>query len=789
MVALVATGPQPASAAEPGSPADHPVVMYLAVGEGYSGGLSQAELEAQARSQFDTVSTYWTDQSRGRIDLRLEEVHWAPAPVSCGATGAAQNAREQAAQAEVGYETAPRRHFLYAVIAGCSFLGNGSAGQSLNDSGRNVYLEQGRVENGMWAHEFGHVFSFGHAGTLHCPQNAVDCDATSAGGNGVVVAYGDGTDTMGNSYATIIRGFSTPNAIRVGLLDSTQWVDVPADSTQQITIQSRDLLAGATAGTPLAVRVTDPVSGRTYYVELSSRDTYNQGQWWGGRPADNSVRGDATYQFDFGVRILRFAAPEGASYQNTYLLPAPVNADGVRRGVWDAGTTFVAPDGGVSIEIVSFAGTTATLNVTTRSDVIAPNAPAELASDGQVVTGVAEPGASVSITTADGALLGTATADAASGAFTATLTPAQLDGVVLDVTAEDAAGNVSDAAQVTVVVPAPTAPATPTELASDGFVVTGTADPGVTIVVSNADGTEIGTTTANPTTGSFSVTLAPAQPDGARLSVLARNAAGTQSVAAPVTVVRPANPAPTPPNGLASDGETVTGSAEPGTTVTAYDASGTTLGSAVADAETGAFTITLVPVQADGSVLTLVAENAGGDVSDESSVTVTATAPTAPTAPTNLASDGSTVRGQAQPGTTIEVRGADGALLGTGSTAEDGTFAIVIAPAQPIGTPLSVRAVDAAGVSSAVATIVVTADPVEPPVDPSEPPVGPSEPPAPTDPPSPPTPSAPGVQPGDGSGQLPITGAGLPVELLAGASLLAVLGMGLVLRRRRVSVE
>ncbi len=93
------------------------------------------------------------------------------------------------------------------------------------------------------------------------------------------------------------------------------------------------------------------------------------------------------------------------------------------------------------------------------------------------------------------------------------------------------------------------------------------------------------------------------------------------------------SPAPAAPtvNAVADNETTVTGTAEAGSTVTVKDAGGTTLGSTTANAATGAFSVTIT-AQTAGSVLSVTATNAAGNVSSVATVTVSDnTAPTAPT--------------------------------------------------------------------------------------------------------------------------------------------------------------
>ena len=132
------------------------------------------------------------------------------------------------------------------------------------------------------------------------------------------------------------------------------------------------------------------------------------------------------------------------------------------------------------------------------------------------VAGTAEPAATVHVLRAlDRGLAGIATAAATTGAFTAEvpLLPGANDFVVVVI---DAAGNTStDRAVATIVKTvdhtAPeaavlTAPTAPTSTEAATYAITGTAEPGGTVIVRTAaDGFEAASGPADATTGSFSV--------------------------------------------------------------------------------------------------------------------------------------------------------------------------------------------------------------------------------------------------------------------------------------------
>ncbi|MDD2066677.1 Ig-like domain-containing protein, partial [Pseudomonas sp. 25571] len=112
--------------------------------------------------------------------------------------------------------------------------------------------------------------------------------------------------------------------------------------------------------------------------------------------------------------------------------------------------------------------------------------------DGTTLTGTAPAGSRVEVHDANGTLIGSAIAGA-DGTFTLELNPAQANGELLDVVAIDDTGLSSLPAQIT--APDITAPAAPSELAvsADGTVITGRAEPGSTVRILAADGTELGT--------------------------------------------------------------------------------------------------------------------------------------------------------------------------------------------------------------------------------------------------------------------------------------------------------
>ncbi|WP_426809630.1 BapA/Bap/LapF family large adhesin [Pseudomonas sp. WOUb67] len=334
----------------------------------------------------------------------------------------------------------------------------------------------------------------------------------------------------------------------------------------------------------------------------------------------------------------------------------------------------------------------------------APVSPSNLAidADGTTLTGSAPAGTRVEVHDANGTLIGSAIANA-DGTFSIELNPAQANGELLDVVAIDDSGVSSLPAQIS--APDITAPAAPTELAvsANGTVLTGRAEPGSTVRILAADGTELGTAVVGPT-GVFSINLAPPQVDGEVLQATATDAAGNTSVASSVTAPDIDGGDITPPEaptnlviGLA--GSQLSGRGEAGTTVQVRDAAGNILATGTVGVD-GTFTVALAPAVIDGSTLQVTLTDAAGNVSQPGSVTSADLLP--PAQPTDLAlADGVTFTGRGEPGATVQVRNAAGTLIGTGIVAVDGLFSITLAPAQANGEALDVRLVDAAGNTSA----------------------------------------------------------------------------------------
>ncbi|MBA1193086.1 BapA prefix-like domain-containing protein [Pseudomonas entomophila] len=351
----------------------------------------------------------------------------------------------------------------------------------------------------------------------------------------------------------------------------------------------------------------------------------------------------------------------------------------------------------LSVEQTDRAGNTSVASEVIATDVTPPVAPTNVsvANDGLSLSGVGEPGATVTVRDADGVVLGTAVV-AADGTFIVELGTAQLEGQALTVEQTDAAGNVSPTTNASAPIGAD-APDAPTNLAlsADGLTLSGIGQPGATVTIRGADGSVLGTAVV-AADGTFAVTLATAQLNGETLTAVQADADGATSPSASYTAADVTAPQAPGALQLAADGVTLTGTGEPGATVNVRDASGTLLGSAIVAAD-GTFSVTLSSAQLNGQTLSVTQNDGAGNAS--AAVEVQATDVTAPQAPTTVAvsNDGLSLSGVGEPGATVTVRDATGAVLGTAVVAADGTFTVALGTAQLDGQTLSVEQADAAG--------------------------------------------------------------------------------------------
>ncbi|WP_070333782.1 Ig-like domain-containing protein [Pseudomonas aeruginosa] len=378
------------------------------------------------------------------------------------------------------------------------------------------------------------------------------------------------------------------------------------------------------------------------------------------------------------------------------------------NGNWSFTPSTPLPDGTVVNVVARDAAGNSSPPASVTVDAVAPATPTVDPSNGTTLSGTAEPGATVTLTDGNGNPIGQVTADG-SGNWTFTPSTPLPNGTVVNATATDPSGNASSPASVTVDA---VAPATPVVNPSNGTTLSGTAEPGATVTLTDGNGNPIGQVTADGS-GNWSFTPTTPLPNGTVVNATATDASGNTSAGSSVTVdsVAPATPVINPSNGT-----TLSGTAEPGSSVTLTDGNGNPIGQVTADGS-GNWSFTPSTPLADGTVVNATATDPAGNTSGQGSTTVDGVAPTTPTV--NL-SNGSSLSGTAEPGSTVILTDGNGNPIA--EVTADGSGNWTYTPSTPIanGTVVNAVAQDAAGNSSPGASVTVDSQaPAAPVLNPS----------------------------------------------------------------------
>jgi VCBS repeat-containing protein len=464
-------------------------------------------------------------------------------------------------------------------------------------------------------------------------------------------------------------------------------------------------------------------------------------------------------------------------YDGTTLLGSVAAGTG---GAWNF-TTAALGEGShpLSVRVTDAAGniSVASSTATVVIDTLAPTAvtglaaannngstPVPIAAGGNTndntpaLSGTAEAGSIVNVY--DGTtILGSVTAGS-NGAWSFT-SPTLSDGAhTLNVTATDAAGNISPNAAISLTVTT-TAPAPVTNLlvadnvgAAQGNLangastddntptLSGTATAGNIVIISEGS-TVLGSVVAG-SNGSWSFTTAALSDGSHPLSVTVRDAAGNTSTATNFTVnvdtVAPANAtllitnditSTTVPNGGSTNDSTPTlsGTADAGSRVSIYD--GTTLLGTATAGSNGAWSFTPEVLTQGAHPLSVTVTDAAGNVSGSTSATVTIDT-VAPVAVTGLAAannNGSTplaitaggstndntpaLSGTAEAGSLVIIR--DGTtVLGSVTAGSNGAWTFTTPTLAEGAHTFNITATDAAGNVSPNAALSLTVDTVAP---------------------------------------------------------------------------
>ncbi len=243
-----------------------------------------------------------------------------------------------------------------------------------------------------------------------------------------------------------------------------------------------------------------------------------------------------------------------------------------------------------------------------------------------------------------------------------------------------------------------TAKPTEVKLADDAVTVTGKAEANAKIYIKDLSGNVIASGNADAS-GNFTIKLDKPLTDGNKLNVSAQNEGGKESSAYSITGPKDTIAPDAPQTQLSDDGSLVTGKTEANAKITVYDASGNVLGTVTANKD-GIFSLKLTPPLTSDAGGKVIAEDAAGNKSEPTKIIAgkDTFAPDVPLVEVNK--EGTTVEGQTEPNAKVQIKDADGKVIGTGTANAQGEFQITLSPALKESQKATVVVEDAAGNTS-----------------------------------------------------------------------------------------
>ncbi|MEN8272870.1 BapA prefix-like domain-containing protein [Acinetobacter seifertii] len=243
------------------------------------------------------------------------------------------------------------------------------------------------------------------------------------------------------------------------------------------------------------------------------------------------------------------------------------------------------------------------------------------------------------------------------------------------------------------------APAAPTAtLADDNVTVTGKTEANAKIYLKDAAGNTVASGVADAS-GNYTIKLDKPLVNGDKLNVIAQDGAGNNSKATVVTGTKDTIAPDAPQAQLNDDGSLVTGKAEANAKITVYDATGKVLGTVFANKD-GIYSLKITPPLTSEAGGKVVAEDAAGNKSEE--VKIIAGKDTVPPASpfVEVNKEGSVIHGKTEANAKVQIKDADGKVIGTGMADVQGEFQITLSPALKESQKGTVVVEDAAGNTS-----------------------------------------------------------------------------------------
>jgi hypothetical protein len=257
------------------------------------------------------------------------------------------------------------------------------------------------------------------------------------------------------------------------------------------------------------------------------------------------------------------------------------------------------------------------------------------------------------------------------------------------------------------------APNQPTAtLADDTVTVTGKAEANAKIYIKDAADNTVATGVADAS-GNFTIKLDKPLANGNKLKVVAEDAAGNTSKPGEIIGKKDTIAPDAPQAQLSEDGSILDGKTEPDAKVFIYDANDKLIDTVTASKE-GKFSYKFTPPltsEAGGKVV--VVDTAGNESKPTKIIAGKDTfAPDKPLVEVNK--EGTVVEGKAEANAKIQIKDADGKVIGTATANAQGEFQITLSPALKESQKATVIVEDAAGNTSKPLEISIGYDTIAP---------------------------------------------------------------------------
>jgi len=240
-----------------------------------------------------------------------------------------------------------------------------------------------------------------------------------------------------------------------------------------------------------------------------------------------------------------------------------------------------------------------------------------------------------------------------------------------------------------------TAKPTDLKLADDAVTVTGKAEANAKIYIKDTAGNTVASGVADAS-GNFTIKLDKPLTDGNKLNVSAQNGGGKESSGAAITGTKDTIAPDAPQAQLNEDGSILDGKTEANAIVNVYDASGKLLGTVKANSD-GIFSLKLTPPLTSEAGGKVIAQDAAENKSEATLIFAgkDTIPPAAPLVEVNK--EGTVVEGKTEANAKVQIKDADGKVIGTGTANAQGEFQITLSSALKESQKATIIVEDAAG--------------------------------------------------------------------------------------------